>query len=98
MSEIGYIFIDACDAVCFKANNITVSVKALDPLEEIYSVVHATKGGYIVLNTNYGEEFYYLKEILQFLGVYDKQKYDKNVKVIKKWVIKNGKRPKIIFG
>lgn len=64
-----HVYYDGIGNVCFQVGDLHLEVVASALLTDIYSVIEFDNTGYIVINTNYGEEFYDLSEILGDLNL-----------------------------
>ena len=84
-ANIAKVYLDMAGHVCFQIGSFHIEYIALHGLTDINSVKEYDDTGYVVLNTNYGEEFYDIGSDIEELGlgsVYDiKQIMDS----IKQW-------------
>lgn len=84
-ANIAKVYLDMAGHVCFQIGSFHIEYIALHGLTDINSVKEYDDTGYVVLNTNYGEEFYDIGSDIDELGlgsVYDiKQIMDS----IKQW-------------
>ena len=84
-ANIAKVYLDMAGHVCFQIGSFHIEYIALHGLTDINSVEEYDDTGYVVLNTNYGEEFYDIGSDIEELGlgsVYDiKQIMDS----IKQW-------------
>lgn len=68
--NVGYISITNEGTVSFAFNDFYIEVIASKQLKTINSVKEFDKSnGYIVIDTNYGEEFYCLVETIEDMGL-----------------------------
>lgn len=71
-SNVGYISITNEGNVSFSFDDFYIEIIASKQLKTIKSVKEFDKScGYIVLETNYGEEFYCLEETIEAMGLSD---------------------------
>lgn len=84
-ANIAKVYLDMAGHVCFQIGSFHIEYIALHGLTDINSVKEYDDTGYVVLDTNYGEEFYDIGSDIEELGlgsVYDiKQIMDS----IKQW-------------
>lgn len=85
---IGYIYINEQNNVTFKFNTTQIDILGSKELKKIYSVKEYDKtDGYIVLDTNYGEEFYCLSETIFQMDLADIINIPKELSAIEKFII-----------
>mgnify|MGYP007089577542 FL=1 len=73
-ANIAKVYLDMAGHVCFQIGSFHIEYIALHGLTDINSVKEYDDTGYVVLDTNYGEEFYDIGADIEELGlgsVYD---------------------------
>ena len=83
------VYMDGIGNVCFDIGKFHLEVIASAILTEIKSVLHYDDTGYIVIDTNYGEEFYSIPEHLHYLGLDGVYDIKKMMQSISGWKIVN---------
>lgn len=86
--DIGYISITNEGNVSFSYQDFYIEIFGSRQLTEIKSVTeYDRETGYIVIDTNYGEEFYCLEETLEEMNLADKVNIKDKLKDCKEWVV-----------
>lgn len=67
--SVAKVYADGIGNVCFDLGKLHLEFIASAILTEIKGVLEYDKTGYIVIDTNYGEEFYDLGEAIKELGI-----------------------------
>lgn len=83
-----YVFMDGYGQVCFSIGELSIEFFASSMLTKILGVLHWDNTGYIVIDTNYGEEFFDIKETLEELGLDKRYNVEKLMSSIKEWEVK----------
>lgn len=88
-NRAGYVYLDSMGNVCFQIGAFHIELIASKILTEIKSVKECDKTGYIVLDTNYGEEFYNIGEAIEELGLSETYNVEELISSVSTWVVKN---------
>ncbi len=89
MNNTGYIKITNEGNISFSFKDFYIEIFGSRELNEIKAVKeYDKKTGYIVLDTNYGEEFFCLEETIEAMGLSEKINVSEKLKSCDKWEIK----------
>lgn len=69
MKNIAYVYMDKVGNVCFQIGDFHIEYIASKQLTKIKSVLEYKDTGYVVIDTNYGEEFYDFQYTLEQKGL-----------------------------
>lgn len=86
-SRVGRVYINNQNNVAFDFNNIHIEILGMANLKEILSVSCYEKDGYIVLDTNYGEEPFELGAVIEDLHLGSYIDIEKELRNIETFVI-----------
>lgn len=88
MGITGYVYMDGIGNICFQIGDFHIEYIASKQLTEIKSVLEYDNTGYIVIDTNYGEEFYDFQYTLDQKGLGHCIDLSKLINSIERWEIK----------
>lgn len=88
MKNIGYVYMDRVGNVCFQIGDFHIEYIASKILTKINGVIEYDNTGYVVLDTNYGEEFYDFQYTLEEKGLANKFDINNIMSSIDHWEVK----------
>lgn len=89
MKRKAYVYMDVVGNVCFQIGAFHIEYTASNELTEIKGVLEYTKTGYVVIDTNYGEEFYDFEHTLKEMGLSERYNIKEIMSSIDAWEVKN---------
>ena len=89
MKNTGLVYADGKGSICFTIGDFHIEFPASAILTEINEVTGHDNQGYIVIDTNYGDEFFSFSEALKDMGILDQYDIKSIMDSVDHWEVNN---------